>query len=62
LIKAIRINTMSKLTYSDSKKYEALQQDMFPGIKSEDIAYDQLTAAIKLALEEMKLEYIDSQI
>jgi len=24
LIKAIRINTMSKLTYSDSKKYEAL--------------------------------------
>jgi len=35
---------------------------MFPGIKSEDIAYDQLTAAIKLALEEMKLEYIDSQI
>jgi len=51
---------MSKLTYADSKKYEALQQDMFPGIKSEDIAYDQLTVAIKQALEELKLEYIES--
>jgi dynein heavy chain 2, cytosolic len=60
LIKAIRINTMSKLTYSDSRKYEALQQDMFPGIKSEDIAYEQLTVAIKQALEELKLEYIES--
>jgi len=33
---------------------------MFPGIKSEDIAYDELTAAIKIALEEMKLELIES--
>lgn len=47
MIKAIRINTMSKLTYADAKKYEALQNDMFPGIKSEDIAYEQLTVAIK---------------
>lgn len=38
---------MSKLTYSDAKKYENLQQDMFPGIKSEDIAYDKLTEAVK---------------
>lgn len=53
---------MSKLTYSDSKKYEALQNDMFPGINSEDIAYDELTAAIKVALEELKLEYIDTQV
>jgi hypothetical protein len=33
---------------------------MFPGIKSEDIAYEQLTVAIKQALEELKLEYIES--
>ena len=31
-----------------------------PGIKSEDIAYEQLTVAIKQALEELKLEYIES--
>lgn len=62
MIKAIRINTMSKLTYSDAKKYEALQSDMFPGINSEDIAYEDLTAAIKVALEEMKHELIDTQV
>ena len=39
LIKSIRVNTISKLTYSDSYKYEFLQQDMFPGIKSQDIDY-----------------------
>jgi hypothetical protein len=29
---------------------------MFPGIKSEEIAYEKLTVAIKQALEELKLE------
>jgi dynein heavy chain 2 len=50
LIKSIRVNTISKLTYSDSKKYDFLQADMFPGIQSEDIAYERLQAAIKEAL------------
>lgn len=40
LIKSIRVNTISKLTYSDNQKYEFLQADMFPGIQSEDIAYE----------------------
>lgn len=32
---------------------------MFPGIKSEDIAYEELTEAIKKAIEELKLEEIE---
>jgi len=32
---------------------------MFPGIKSEDIAYEKLQAAIKEALKELKLQYIE---
>jgi dynein heavy chain 2 len=55
LIKSIRVNTISKLTYSDSNRYEFLQQDMFPGIKSEDIAYEELQEAIKESLKELKL-------
>jgi len=55
LIKSIRVNTISKLTYADAFKYEALQTDMFPGIKSEDIAYEQLTAAINKTIAENKL-------
>ena len=32
LIKAIRVNTLSKLTYGDSKRFLSLIQDVFPGI------------------------------
>jgi dynein heavy chain 2 len=34
LIKAIRINTMSKLTYYDTRKFGALVADVFPGVRS----------------------------
>jgi dynein heavy chain 2 len=62
LIKSIRVNTISKLTFSDSYKYEFLQQDMFPGIKSKDIDYELLQKAIKEAIEELKLQYIEKQV
>jgi hypothetical protein len=32
---------------------------MFPGIKSEDIIYEKLQTAIKEALQELKLQYIE---
>ncbi len=62
LIKSIRVNTISKLTYSDAYKYEALQADMFPGIKSEDIAYEKLTEAINKTIADNKLQLIDKQV
>ena len=62
LIKSIRVNTISKLTYSDAYKYEALQSDMFPGIKSEDIAYEKLTEAITKTIADNKQQLIDKQV
>lgn len=62
LIKAIRINTLSKLTFSDMKKFLALLNDVFPGIASLDIVYEDLTKAINEVLAEMKLDRIDQQI
>lgn len=62
LIKAIRVNTMSKLTYNDAIKFEALQADMFPGISSADIEYEQLTAAVNQTIGELKLQHIDTQV
>jgi len=58
LIKAIRINTLSKLTFADSNKFLGLLGDMFPGISSEDIAYENVQEAIKTACGELKLEFI----
>ncbi|CAD8135851.1 unnamed protein product [Paramecium octaurelia] len=62
LIKSIRINTMSKLTYHDTKKFVQLVQDVFPSINSQDIIYEKLTNAIKEVLQSMKLSEIDNQI
>jgi hypothetical protein len=50
---------MSKLTYADSRKFESLLADIFPSIKVEDIAYDDLVKAIKETLHEMKLQDIE---
>lgn len=47
LIKALRINTLSKLTFGDLKAFLLLLGDVFPGITMKDIAYEELTAAIK---------------
>lgn len=37
LIKAVRVNTLSKLTYSDTRQFLALIGDVFPGAESSDI-------------------------
>jgi len=58
LIKAIRINTMSKLTYSDVNKFEALLRDVFPGIECLDIQYPELAKAIEQVITEMKLQKV----
>lgn len=47
LIKAVRVNTLSKLTFGDTAKFLALIGDVFPGVKSADIAGGELEAAIK---------------
>ena len=62
LIKAIRINTMSKLTFGDSKKFEFLLNDMFPGIRVEDIVYEDLEKAIHATLTELNLEKNPKQL
>lgn len=62
LIKAIRINTMSKLTFPDMRKFVGLMSDVFPGIQSEDIIYGELTAAAKQVVSDLRLDYLDGQI
>jgi dynein heavy chain 2 len=52
LIKAIRVNTLSKLTYADTMKFLSLINDVFPGIKSDDISGGELEQAIKEVMRE----------
>ncbi|KDO32540.1 hypothetical protein SPRG_03015 [Saprolegnia parasitica CBS 223.65] len=50
LIKAVRINTLSKLTFGDAQRFLALIGDVFPGIASSDISGGDLEAAIRLVM------------
>lgn len=47
LIKAVRVNTLSKLTFTDTAKFLALIGDVFPGVMSADITGGELEEAIK---------------
>ena len=39
------------------RKFKYLLQDIFPGIESKDIVYEEIEKAVKLVIEEMKLSY-----
>ena len=47
LIKAVRVNTLSKLTSGDTSRFLALIGDVFPGVESSDMPGGELEAAIR---------------
>ena len=62
VVQALRINTLSKLTYSDSERFDALLRDVFPGVEFRDIEYETLREALKEVCAECHLGIIDSQV
>ncbi|XP_047126593.1 cytoplasmic dynein 2 heavy chain 1 isoform X1 [Hydra vulgaris] len=55
VVQALRLNTLSKLTFSDSKRFDALIKDVFPGIDFQDVEYKTLKEALKVTMKEMGL-------
>uniref|UniRef100_H3AMW9 Uncharacterized protein n=1 Tax=Latimeria chalumnae TaxID=7897 RepID=H3AMW9_LATCH len=62
VVQALRLNTMSKLTFADCSRFDALVKDVFPSVDFKDVAYAELTTALHQVYEEAKLEIIPSQI
>ena len=62
VVQALRINTLSKLTYVDSKRFDALVKDVFPGVEFRDIEYEHLAKAIEQACEEESLIVNKNQV
>jgi dynein heavy chain 2 len=56
------VNTLSKLTWADMRKFALLLADIFPGANSTDIVYEEVGKAVRLALDELKLSSNDAQI
>ncbi|KAJ3416777.1 Cytoplasmic dynein 2 heavy chain 1 [Chytridiales sp. JEL 0842] len=61
VVKALRVNTLSKLTFSDSQRFNGLMKDIFPNVDPEEIQYEDLKDAICFTYEEMQLEYSETQ-
>ncbi len=62
LVQALRLNTLSKLTFADSKRFDALICDVFTGVEFKSVEQETLVEALKYATEEMNLETVNSQV
>jgi dynein heavy chain 2 len=62
IIKSLRVNTLSKLTFDDVKLFNGLINDVFPGVAIREIKYEDLKPAILEAITELKLLHIETQV
>ena len=62
MVQALRINTMSKLTFSDALSFNALLRDVFPGVEFKDIEYEDLAQAIREVCGENNLVVNENQV
>ncbi|KAL3878520.1 hypothetical protein ACJMK2_030860 [Sinanodonta woodiana] len=62
VVQALRINTLSKLTFSDSVRFDSLVRDVFPGIEFKDIEYETLAEAIRQVCKETNLVINEMQV
>ncbi|KAM3616881.1 uncharacterized protein V6R79_025341 [Siganus canaliculatus] len=62
VVQALRLNTMSKLTFADSSRFDALVKDVFSGISFTDVEDQLLMHALEEVYKEARLELIPSQL
>lgn len=59
---AIKINTLSKLTFSDGKKFEDLLKDIFPEATDEQSADDSMVKALEESCKDLGLKLNQRQV
>lgn len=62
MVQALRLNTMSKLTFADSSRFDSLVRDVFSGVNFTDMEDQILTDALQQVYKEAQLELIPSQV
>ena len=62
VVQALRINTLSKLTFSDGLSFDGLLKDVFPGVEMKDIEYEDLAKNIRAVCEETHLVINEKQV
>jgi len=62
VVQALRLNTLSKLTFADCVRFDSLVQDVFPGVQFTSSGYEELTAALKESCSDLGLLYNENQV
>ncbi|XP_008299945.1 cytoplasmic dynein 2 heavy chain 1 [Stegastes partitus] len=62
VVQALRLNTMSKLTFADSSRFDALVKDVFSSVSFTDVEDQILMHALEQVYKEAQLELIPSQL
>ena len=62
VVQALRVNTLSKLTFADSKRFDALVRDIFPGVDFKGVEYAELADALRSAAQESNLMIMETQV
>lgn len=62
MVQALRLNTMSKLTFADTSRFDALVKDVFSGVNFTNLDDQILMHALEEAYKEAQLELIPSQV
>ena len=62
VVQALRLNTLSKLTFSDSMRFDALIRDVFLDVAFNNEGYEDLKKAIRDSYEELELKINENQI
>ncbi len=61
-VSALRLNTLSKLTFGDSIRFDALVRDVFTGVEFQSAGYDRLRKALRESCAELGLNENEAQL
>ncbi|TRY75069.1 hypothetical protein TCAL_08574 [Tigriopus californicus] len=62
VVQALRLNTLSKLTFTDSVRFDDLVKDVFPGITFNTTGYEQLQDGLRESCTELGFNINENQI
>ena len=62
VVQALRLNTLSKLTFADCARFDTLVRNVFPGVGFTSSGYEELTAAVKESFGDLGLLCNENQV
>lgn len=62
IVRSLRVTTLPKLAFADTRRFVDLVADVFPGVSVSDVSDAELEAAIAATCREMKLEAVRAQV